>query len=61
MNAQELVQKEFKRRSVRNDVAPVEGLPQTGDIKLVDYDFDWAAANKDEIIKRFTRITTGQE
>ncbi|AHV97003.1 ABC transporter substrate-binding protein [Paenibacillus sabinae] len=60
-DAQEIVQKEFKRRSVRKDVAPVEGLPQTGDIKLVDYNFDWAATNKDEIIKKFTRITTGQE
>ncbi|MEK8129948.1 ABC transporter substrate-binding protein [Paenibacillus filicis] len=60
-DAQELIQKEFKRRSVRSDVSPVEGLPQTKDIKLVNYDFDWAAQNKNDIIKKFTRMTTGQE
>ncbi|UKS30886.1 ABC transporter substrate-binding protein [Paenibacillus sp. HWE-109] len=60
-DVQELIQKEFKRRSVRKDVAPVEGLPQTKDIKLVNYDFIWSAANKNEVIKRFSKITTGQE
>lgn len=60
-DVQELVQKEFKRRSIRSDVDPVEGLPQTKDIKLVNYDFSWAANNKDEVIKRVTRIMTGQE
>lgn len=60
-DVQSLIQKEFKRRSVRKDADKVQGIPATKEIKLVQYDFDWAAANKDETIKRFGRIVTGQE
>ncbi|MFB5763930.1 ABC transporter substrate-binding protein [Paenibacillus medicaginis] len=60
-DVQELVQDEFKRRSIRKDVDPVEGLPQTADIKLVDYDFKWASDHKDEVIGRFVGIMMGAE
>ncbi|MEK3734930.1 MULTISPECIES: ABC transporter substrate-binding protein [Paenibacillus] len=60
-DVQELVQSEFKRRSVRDDVNPVEGLPQTVDIELVEYDFEWASDNKEAIIERFTNIMMGIE
>ncbi|WP_216624605.1 ABC transporter substrate-binding protein [Paenibacillus foliorum] len=60
-DVQALIQKEFKRRSVRKDAETVQGVAQTKDIKLVDYDFDFAATKKDDIIKRFGKIVTGQE
>lgn len=60
-DVQSLIQKEFKRRSVRKDAEVVQGVAQSKDIKLVNYDFDWAASNKDETIKRFGKIVTGQE
>ncbi|WP_248926817.1 ABC transporter substrate-binding protein [Paenibacillus hamazuiensis] len=60
-DVQTLIQKEFKRRSVRKDAETMQGLPQTKDIKLVEYDFDFAASRKDENIKRFGKIVTGQE
>jgi len=60
-DVQNLVQKEFNRRSVRKDIEPLKGIPAIANIKLVDYDFDWAATHKDEIIKKFNRIVTGQE
>jgi len=60
-DVQNLLQKEFKRRPVRTDAAETQGIPASKDIKLVNYDFDWASANKDAVIKRFTKIVTGQE
>ncbi|WP_010270565.1 ABC transporter substrate-binding protein [Paenibacillus senegalensis] len=60
-DVQPMIQTEFNRRSVRKDAAPIEGIPAIEDIKLVDYDFDWSASHKDELISKFTRIITGQE
>lgn len=60
-DVQELVQKEFNRRSVRSDVTPAQGLPATKDIKLVNYDLNWASEHKNDTIKQFTKIMTGQE
>ncbi|MEK3724300.1 extracellular solute-binding protein [Paenibacillus sp. FSL H8-0034] len=60
-DVQSLIQKEFKRRSVRKDAEVVKGIAEAKDIKLVDYDFDWAATKKDDNIKRFGKIVTGQE
>lgn len=60
-DVQDLLQKEFKRRPVRTDAAEAEGIVASKDIKLVDYDFGWASDNKDEVIKRFHKIVTGQE
>lgn len=60
-DVQTLIQKEFMRRSVRNDIEPPQGIPASKDIKLVQYDFAYASSQKDDIIKRFSRIVTGQE
>jgi len=60
-DVQTLIQKEFKRRSVRKDAEAIQGVVQTKDIKLVNYDFDFAASKKDDNIKRFNKIITGAE
>ncbi|MNI57623.1 hypothetical protein D3C73_1126960 [compost metagenome] len=60
-DVQSLIQKEFKRRSVRKDADVIQGMEEAKNIKIVNYDFDWAASKKDENIKRFGRIVTGQE
>ncbi|AJY73433.1 ABC transporter substrate-binding protein [Paenibacillus beijingensis] len=60
-DVQELIGKEFNRRSVRKDATPLQGLPQSDEIKLLDYDFAWAASNKTDIIGRFQNIVTGVE
>ena len=44
------------RRPVRNDLEVGEGMAKLEDIPLVDYDFDWAANEKEAIIERFNEI-----
>jgi iron(III) transport system substrate-binding protein len=39
------------RLSVRTDVPPAAGAPTLDTVKLVNYDRDWATANKDRLIK----------
>ena len=39
------------RGSTRTDVAPAAGAPKLSDVKLVNYDRQWATDNKDRIIK----------
>src|SRR6266568_2506042 len=39
------------RGSTRADVAPAPGSPKLSDVKLVNYDRQWATDNKDRIIK----------
>jgi iron(III) transport system substrate-binding protein len=39
------------RGSTRADVAPAAGAPKLSDVKLVNYDRQWATDNKDRIIK----------
>ncbi len=46
---------EWKRRPVRSDVEP-QGLAPLSEIDLVDYDFDWASANKADIVAKFQDI-----
>lgn len=55
---QERQSKDWGRRPVRSDVEVV-GMTKLADIKLVDYDFDWAANNKETIIERFNEIMVG--
>ena len=47
---------DWGRRPVRNDVEVGEGMKKLSDIKLVDYDFDWAANEKEENIEKFNEI-----
>lgn len=39
------------RVSVRSDVPPAPGAPTLTSVELVNYDRDWAAANKDRLLK----------
>ncbi|MEG0852759.1 MAG: ABC transporter substrate-binding protein [Angelakisella sp.] len=56
---QERQAKDWGRRPVRNDIPVAEGMPKLADIKLVDYDFDWAANEKEAIIEKFNEIMVG--
>jgi iron(III) transport system substrate-binding protein len=49
--AGELNVKLSNRGSTRTDVAPAAGAPKLTDVKLVNYDRQWATDNKDRIIK----------
>lgn len=44
------------RRPVRSDMEVAEGMAKLSELKLVDYDFDWAANDKEEIIEKFNDI-----
>lgn len=44
------------RRPVRSDMEVGEGLARLSDLVLVDYDFDWAANDKEGIIEQFNDI-----
>lgn len=57
--AGELNVKLSNRLSVRKDVPPVAGAPTLESVKLVNYDRDWATANKDRLIKMW-QSATGQ-
>ena len=39
------------RVSVRSDVPPAPGAPTLSSVEMVNYDRDWAAANKDRLLK----------
>ncbi len=57
---QEIMANELQRRSIRNDVEAPEGLPALSDIKLVDYDFEWASNDKDANLGRWKDIIVGR-
>lgn len=52
---QEAESRDWGRRPVRNDLT-IEGMPSLAEIKLVDYDFDWAATEKEANIEKFNDI-----
>ena len=58
-DAQEEQSKNWNRRPSRNDVSLPEGLSPIKSIRLVDYDFSWAAAEKENIIKEFNAVLAG--
>lgn len=47
------------RRPVRNDMEVPDGMAKLSELKLVNYDFDWAANNKESIIEKFNNIMAG--
>ena len=49
--AGELNVKLSNRLSVRKDVPPAAGAPTLEQVKIVNYDRDWATQNKDRLIK----------
>lgn len=44
------------RRSIRDDVAQPEGLPDLGDIDFLDYNFVWAGAGKKEVLETWQAL-----
>ncbi|MDD3204793.1 MAG: ABC transporter substrate-binding protein [Lachnospiraceae bacterium] len=52
---QEAEAKDWGRRPVRNDLT-IEGLPALSELNIVDYDFNWAAAEKEANIEKFNDI-----
>jgi len=53
---QELVVQEMGRRPIRTDVAPSGDLKPLGEIALVDYDIEWAAANRDAFLEQWNEL-----
>lgn len=53
---QDVMSRDIKRRPVRSDVEAPEGLPKMSEIKLIDYDFDWAAGEKETILAKWKEI-----
>ncbi|NBD24144.1 ABC transporter substrate-binding protein [Paenibacillus glycinis] len=60
-DVQSLMQSEFKRRPVRTDLEPSQGVTPISDIKLVNYDLSWASEQRAAIIDQFTKKLTGQQ
>ncbi len=50
---------DWGRRPVRSDIEVGNGLAKLSDLILVDYDFDWAASEKEQIVERFNDIMVG--
>lgn len=50
---------DWNRRPSRSDVPMAAGLVDLQDIALVDYDFAWAASQKEENLKRFETLLAG--
>lgn len=50
----------FGRRSARADAPVPAGLPPLSEIKVLDYDFDAAVAERTETIERFKALTAGR-
>lgn len=56
---QEAQAERWGRRPVRSDVAVSEGMAQLSELSLVEYDFDWAANNKELVVEKFNEIMVG--
>ena len=53
---QESQSQNWGRRPVRNDMEVADGMLALDELNLVDYDFDWAATEKESIIEHFNDI-----
>ncbi len=47
---------DWARRSVRTDVDPYEGLPSLSDLKILDYDLNWASENNSLVKEKWQDI-----
>lgn len=56
---QEAQMNDWGRRPVRSDIEVASGLAALKDLILVNYDFEWAANEKETIIERFNDIMVG--
>jgi len=50
---QDLMVEKFGRRSVRKDVGSPAGLPALDKVKAISYDLEYAAKNREQLLKRF--------
>lgn len=57
---QQMMSKEYNRRPVRTDLSPPEGLIPLSEMKLVEYDFDWASNSKADILDQWKDIIIGK-
>lgn len=57
---QKMMGEKYNRRPVRTDLTPPTGLIPLLDIKLVNYDFDWAANKKEDIMGQWKNIIIGK-
>ncbi|MBM7095691.1 MULTISPECIES: ABC transporter substrate-binding protein [Alteribacter] len=59
-DVQEMIVEEFNRRSIREDIDPPEGLVDSSEIPMVDYDFEWSAENQEEVMQQFQQLIMQQ-
>lgn len=57
---QTIMANEMSRRPSRSDLPAPKGLPDMSKIKMVDYDFNWAATEKENILKKWKDIVIGK-
>lgn len=57
---QSVMANEMSRRPSRIDLPAPKGLPDISKIKMVKYDFNWAATQKDNILKKWKDIVIGK-
>lgn len=58
---QETFSTKFNIRGVRDDIALPSGLGPISDIKLLNYDFNWASQSKKYILKKWKNIVSGKK
>lgn len=55
-DCQQYMSDAFGRRSVRDDVAQPEHLPDLDSIYFIDYDYDWAGTGKEAVLERWKSL-----
>ncbi len=58
---QAIMSEKLSRRSIRKDAEAPEGLGALADIPLVNYDFEWAASQKDANLETWKNIVIGKK
>lgn len=56
---QSMMANDFGRRPVRTDTNPPKGLPEMKEIKLVNYDFNWASSQKTQVMEKWKEVIVG--
>jgi len=57
---QSMMATQLNRRPVRTDVAPPQGLQELKNLKLVNYDFNWASSQKESIMAKWKDVVIGK-